>query len=220
MVNVFQGDLDLVTYSLYSKARFLGVDTETGGLDRVGDDMYLVQLCDERGNASIIQVVRDQPAPYLKQLLENPSKVIIMHNAFFDVPFLARTYGIVFKNVVCTLMGARIAEISSESYSLKALLKYFFNVRMDKTLQKQSWADTEGRKLTQEEIEYASGDTQHLVPLYDKIAEVLVQKGQMKFAQEVFDTIPAYSKLILAGKHSMFDIGDFGAARGRKKKTV
>src|SRR5688500_13287011 len=76
----------------YLSSASLGVDTETMGLELQRDRLCVVQLCDEKGRATLVQIAREQldpalpleqRAPRLKQVLEDPRVLKIMHFARF-----------------------------------------------------------------------------------------------------------------------------------------
>ena len=68
---VLQDDLDAKRLKSYLSSRHLAVDTETLGLRVRRDRLCVVQLCNENGLTTLVQIKKYQ-APRLKELLESP----------------------------------------------------------------------------------------------------------------------------------------------------
>src|SRR5258706_10089452 len=75
---------DLPDLSRYTGA--VAVDTETMGLEPARDRLCVVQLSPGDGTADVVQIGREAgPAPNLKKLLGDATKLKIFHFARFDI---------------------------------------------------------------------------------------------------------------------------------------
>jgi DNA polymerase I-like protein with 3'-5' exonuclease and polymerase domains len=157
----------------------IGFDIETSGLDCFNDKIILIQFCVE--NKVYIYDVRnlkDNLIKYVLSLLE--SKTIIGHNIKFDVKFIFKNYGIMFKNLYDTMLSetvinAGIGVLSENTgrqkhkafYSLDSLVtKYANGTGVDKELQ-TIFENNYDIQITPEIIDYCTRDVTFLQTIYD-----------------------------------------------------
>src|SRR5689334_4540855 len=96
---------DLPDLSRYTGA--VAIDTETMGLEPVRDRLCVVQLSPGDGSADVVQIGRDiGPAPNLKALLADASKLKVFHFARFDIAILFKALGVMPGPVYCTKIAS------------------------------------------------------------------------------------------------------------------
>src|SRR6185436_15074328 len=83
-------DLTEEQLQAYLASPELSIDTETLGLQQLRDRLCLIQLCNRAGQATIVQIPRDQVmgstpletrAPRLKRVLEDARVLKVLHFA-------------------------------------------------------------------------------------------------------------------------------------------
>ena len=112
---------------------------------------------------------------------KNPSIEIVFHDADFDLRSLYRDYQWEVNNVFDTRVAAQL--LGEPSIGLGALLEKSFDIKVHKRFQRADWSK---RPLDPGMIDYAAGDTSHLLALRDEIETKLVELGRIEWAREEF----------------------------------
>lgn len=196
---VLAEDLDEETYQIYRKSRYLAVDTETLGLQILRDRLCLVQLCNEAGVTTLVQIKKHQTkqqAPRLRAVLESPEVEKIFHFARFDIASLQHWLGCQVTPVFCTKIASRLVRTYTDGHGLKDLCLELLGVEMDKKQQSSDWAAT---TLSAAQIQYAASDVIHLVAIKEKLEFMLQRDGRMEMARACMDFLPHRVNLDLAG---------------------
>ena len=187
----------------------LAIDTETMGLQTLRDRLCLIQLCDRKGRAAIVQVSKEslarplpERAPRLKRLLEAPQVEKVFHFARFDVAALAHYLDIQVAPLYCTRTVSKLVRTYTDRHGLKDCLLEFLNVELDKTARHSAWSNP---TLTPEQQHYAISDVTLLLPLMDRLEETLKREGRDALARECFAVIPTMARLDLAGFVNLFE---------------
>jgi ribonuclease D len=187
----------------------LAVDTETMGLHTLRDRLCLIQLCDRKGHAAIVQVTREglrkrlaERAPHLRQLLEAPQVLKVLHFARFDVAALSHYLGIQTAPLYCTRTVSKLVRTYTDRHGLKDCLLEFLNVELDKAARHSAWSNP---VLTPEQVRYAISDVTLLLQLKDRLDEMLAREGRQELALECFAAIPVMAKLDLLGFVNLFE---------------
>lgn len=165
-----QGSLNLL-----EKLTFIGVDTETSGLDPHVDELLSVQMgCED------FQVVVDCVTINIqnyKPILENQEKVLIFWNAKFDLKWLFK-YKIVPYKVYDGYLAERLLWLGyppgTHSMSLKTAGEYYLGIEMDKAVRGQ--IVRKGFNST-EAVQYAADDVKYLEKIKDEQKTFLKVKG-------------------------------------------
>lgn len=208
---ILAGDLTEELLQAYLAGPDLAVDTETMGLQTRRDRLCLVQLCDRRMRAAILQVPPDaldpsRPAharaPRLKRLMEDPRVLKVFHFARFDVAALAHWLGIAVAPLYCTRTASKLARTYTDRHGLKENLLEFLDVELDKVTRHSDWSSP---TLSAEQVRYAISDVTMLLPLMDRLEEMLRRQGRADLARECFRAIPTLAKLDLAGFDLLFE---------------
>jgi len=174
-----QQQLDDLAVRLKSE-HTIAVDTESNSLYAYQEQVCLVQF--STGNADfLVDGLAGLDFSVLGDLFADPGIEKIFHAAEYDVICLKRDYGFQFSNLFDTMHAARI--LGMEKLSLANLLEEFFGLQLTKRFQKADWGK---RPLPAAMREYARTDTRYLIPLREKLHDLLSQQDLLPLAQEDF----------------------------------
>lgn len=193
VVFLHQGDLPAeVTFS-----GPIAVDSEAMGLSLIRDRLTLVQMSDGGGEAHLVQLRQEGPAPdNLKRALADPERLKIFHFARFDVAMMMRDLGIIPAPIYCTKIASKLARTYTDRHGLKDAVKEMLGRDVSKEQQSSDWgADA----LTDQQLAYAASDVLHLHDLKAKLDVILAREGRSEIAQSCFDFLPTRAALDLAG---------------------
>jgi ribonuclease D len=192
-IRLHRGDLpDLARYT-----GAVAVDTETMGLEPHRDRLCVVQLSPGDGSADVVQVGREiGPAPNLKALLADPSKLKIFHFARFDIGMLYQALGVMPRPVYCTKIASRLARTYTDKHGLKDLTKDMLGKDISKQQQLTDWG---AEQLTEAQVAYAAEDVLHLHALKERLDAMLAREGRAELAAACFQFLPSRARLDLAG---------------------
>jgi ribonuclease D len=206
---IVKDDLSDELLSSYLASPDLAIDTETMGLHTLRDRLCLVQLCDRKGRAAIVQVSREnllrpllERAPRLKRLLEAREVEKVFHFARFDVAALSHYLGIQVAPLYCTRTVSKLVRTYTDRHGLKDCLLEFLNVELDKTARHTAWSNP---ALTPEQQFYAISDVTLLLPLKDRLEELLAREGRAELARQCFAVIPVLARLDVLGFVDLFE---------------
>ena len=166
--------------SHFSSPARIALDCEAAGFHRYSDRLCLVQLSIP-GQTVLLDPLSADPSPTLKPLLEDPRVEVVMHGADYDVRLLDRDLGIRLKGLFDTQAAASL--LGAPAVGLASLLEEHLGVKLSKKHQRADWAQ---RPLPPELLEYAAGDTEHLLPLRDLLWEKLKAMEREEWALEEF----------------------------------
>src|SRR6476661_2352321 len=141
--------------------------------------LCLVQIC-AGGEIDVLDPLEGfDPAP-LAAVLADPAVEVVVHAGRQDVAILRREWSIEFTNVFDTQVAAGFAGSSAQA-GYNGLLHDVLRIRLSKTASFTRW---DARPLTDEQLRYARGDVEHLLPLADDIQRRLVEKDRLEWARE------------------------------------
>ena len=161
-------------------APLLALDTEASSFHRYQERVCLVQLSDRHRNLLIDPLAITDLGP-LGALLADPGMQVVIHDADYDLRILAKYHGIRVENVFDTLVAAEL--LNEPEIGLAALLLKYQGVQVDKKFQKADWSE---RPLPAPMLDYAAGDTAHLIALRDQLEGRLREKDRWTWAEEEF----------------------------------
>jgi ribonuclease D len=208
---IVQDDLSEDLLQAYLRTPDLAVDTETMGLQTLRDRLCVVQLCDRAGRAGMVQISRESldprkplvtRAPRLKRLFEEPGVLKVFHFARFDVAALRHWLGIEVAPLYCTRTVSKLVRTYTDRHGLKDNLLEFLDVEMDKAARHSAWSNP---VLTPEQVQYAISDVTLLLPLKDRLHELLVREEREALAWECFKAIPTFATLDILGFQNLFE---------------
>lgn len=201
----------LLTY--LANRKFLGLDTETTGLDQFTDRLRLIQLSTEDKKVFIFDhFTLEREILKLQKVLHNKMRVI-GHNLKFEFLWLwslYREYGecLDLSNVqICfdTQLANQIIHNGKPDIknSLAAITQYYLDIPISKEMQVSDW----GRKeLTQEQLKYAAKDVLYLHDLRNKMVyDEIVPAGLLDICKLEFSYLPVASALEYNGIYINLD---------------
>jgi ribonuclease D len=161
-----------------AEARLFAIDLE---FDRdhytYGFDLCLMQVATP-DHCFLIDPKRGVAAEKIFPLLEADDIQKIAHCSGEDLRLL-HSMNCIPQNIVDTEIYAKL--LNYERTSLSAMLQLFFDVELNKKMQKINWNI---RPLTDEQIHYAANDVLYLVPLKNILEKEAVEKGLLNFIVE------------------------------------
>jgi ribonuclease D len=164
----------------------LGLDTEFMPEGRYRPLLCLVQIS-AGGEVDVLDPLAGfDPAP-IAAVLADPAVEVVVHAGRQDVAILRREWSIEFTNVFDTQVAAGFAGSSAQA-GYNGLLHDVLRIRLPKTASFTRW---DARPLTEEQLRYARGDVEHLLPLADEIRSRLDERGRLEWAQEECRVIAA-----------------------------
>lgn len=181
----------------------IAMDCEMTGLDPVNDKLCLAQISDNGENVHLVKFDISKPynAPNLCKLMEDESKIKIFHYAVADAGFMTNHLKITPVNLFCTKMAYRLACPEKTKHSLGNLVPDFLNIELSKEQQLSDWSVP---VLSEEQINYAASDVEHLHVLRTMLLEKVEANGKLDVLAGVNKFIPTLAKLEIAGLGSSF----------------
>jgi ribonuclease D len=157
----------------------LGLDTEFLPEGRYRPLLCLVQIVVGEEVWVLDPLAGFDPSP-LAAVLADSAVEIVVHAGRQDVAILRREWRTDVTNVFDTQVAAGFAGFSAQA-GYNGLLHDVLRIRLPKTASFTRW---DARPLTEEQVRYARGDVEHLLPLADNIRERLEGTGRLDWARE------------------------------------
>src|SRR3954465_15812672 len=157
----------------------LGLDTEFMPEGRYRPLLCLVPIA-VAGEVAVLDPPDGLDPGPLAEVLADPAIEIVVHAGRQDVAILRREWKTTFTNVFDTQIAAGFAGFSAQA-GYNGLLHDVLRIRLPKTASFTRW---DARPLTDEQIRYARGDVEHLLPLAADIQRRLVERGRLEWARE------------------------------------
>lgn len=163
-----------------AREEVIALDTEASSFHRFKESVCLIQIS-TRDKTFLIDPLAIADLAPVGKLLAQPSMEVVIHDADYDLRILAKHHGIRVENVFDTLVAAEL--LNEPEIGLAALLGKYQGIQVDKKFQKADWSK---RPLPQPMLDYAAGDTSHLILIRDILKEKLKEKGRWAWAEEEF----------------------------------
>lgn len=169
------------TLRLVRSSRVLGIDLETTGLSAVRDRIRLVSL--SNGRDTIVYDVFENPlAPVLDALKD---RILIAHNAAFDLGFLFRAGLHDLPETICTYLIAQMLTAGEGSRGfghcgLASCVKRWLGKTLPKELRTSDWSGP----LSDDQVAYAARDAEVLIPLLRRMDDELT-KAELHRAADI-----------------------------------
>jgi len=195
---------ELVEELLIFDKEEIALDIETTGLNAENDEIKLIQIKDKVNNSLIIDVFKTlntinkkEEFWYIITCFLSSVGSILGHNLKFDFSFLYKvgfrcpveviiwdTFIVeqVIQGKKAILKDKNDKEANMlEGYSLKALVKKYLNLELDKQEQKSDWSFK--GNLTQQQVNYASKDVEYLHQIKNMQTDILTGSTLMRIAR-------------------------------------
>lgn len=141
--------------------------------------LCLVQVATDH-SAHLIDPLVMADLSVLWETLSMEDVLVVLHAANQDLELIYNLSALTPQNVFDTQIGAGFAGFGYP-VGYGKLLNQLLGVSIAKT---ESFTDWTNRPLTQSQLEYATEDVLHLLPMYDRLCEILVEAGRFEWAQE------------------------------------
>src|SRR3954452_6009022 len=161
------------------KAGRLGLDTEFMPEGRYRPLLCLVQIVVVE-DVWVLDPLKGFESGPLAAVLADPDIEIVVHAGRQDVAILRREWSTDVTTVFDTQVAAGFAGFSAQA-GYNGLLHDALRIRLPKTASFTRW---DARPLTDEQLRYARGDVEHLLPLADDIRARLEPRGRLEWARE------------------------------------
>ena len=163
----------------------LAIDTEADSFHHYREKICLIQLS-AGGRHALVDPFGSIELGILREPLEDPRVVKILHGADYDVRLLYRDAGLVFRGLRDTMIAARLS--GETALGLAALLDRHLGVTLDKAHQRADWSR---RPLPPAMRDYAIEDTRHLERLEGILGDRLEALGRTAWAREECERLEA-----------------------------
>ena len=162
--------------------KFLGVDTETEGLDFLTDKMIMFQIGDAE-NQFVIDTRHVSIEP-LRKILEDTNIVKILHNAKFDYKFILKGSNIKLENIWDSMLIDQVIHCGKYTirYSLNELCRRYLDVYLDKDVRSQ-FIGLKEQTFKENQIVYGAKDVAYLIQIQKIQAESLKKHRLEKVAE-------------------------------------
>jgi ribonuclease D len=170
------------------RAGVIAIDTEYDSFRYFREKLCLLQIGTEQRIYLFDPLDADLDLAFLGRVFASPEQVKVIHAGDNDIRILNRDYGFEFANVFDTHRAASL--LGSNHLSLSSVIEQYLGVRLEKPkkMQRSRW---EKRPLTEDQLNYAAEDTQHLIPLYRRLYAEIEAKGLQWQAARAFEGIAA-----------------------------
>src|SRR4051794_40485593 len=156
-----------------------GLDTEFVSERRYRPLLCLVQVVvGER--IEILDPLGDLDPTPLAHALADPEVEVVLHAGRQDVALLKRSWNTEFTNIFDTQIAAGFAGYGAQS-GYDSLVRSLLGVSAKGAEGFSRW---ERRPLTDDQIEYARADVEHLLPMTDALQARLRDAGRLEWARE------------------------------------
>ncbi|HEX8422093.1 MAG TPA: DNA polymerase [Pyrinomonadaceae bacterium] len=186
----------------------VGFDTETTSLDPYSGWMRLMQFSAPDGTAHIFDLdcfkngdanglAQNETLAPLRRLLAAPRPVKVAHNAKFDAKWTKHQLGVELGGIFDTLLASQIVSAgeSEDRHSLAAVAARYLDETVDKSEQLSDWSG----ELSAAQLEYAARDAALMLPLRERLIELLKRDDLVRVAQLEFECVMPVACLELAG---------------------
>lgn len=208
-VILVDGDLPLEWYES-AKGTSIGVDIETSGLNKQTDRIACIQIYVPDTGTIMVRNLNNAPMALLA-LLINQDIQKIFHHALFDLAFLMRDYPYIRpRNIADTMIAAKLFDPRKErffhpitgnpSHSLIALVWYYKQIILDKSLATSNWFQ---KKLTKSQLDYAAKDVIYLPYMLAQMEQGM-NSDTLELAHSAYECIPTQVALQLHGYDNVF----------------
>lgn len=185
------------------EAPIVAVDTESNSFHVYHERVCLLQITTSAGDF-VVDPLSVDVRPLGEVLCDG--RETVLHGADYDVRCLKREFGWRLPCLFDTMAAAR--RLGRSALGLSALVESHFGVRLSKAFQRSDWGH---RPLAPAQIAYAALDTRYLLPLRDRLARELEQRGALDDARKEFDRIAAVEP-----RERVFDRGAWRRLKGAR----
>ena len=197
------GDLPAEAVQRFDTPPYVGVDTETSGLDWSIDQLGLVQVFLPALNTVFLLRPTEAPPSNLITLLSSDAWIKVFHFALFDLRFLAARWNVQPSNIRCTKIASKLLSPVQNRHSLADLLASRLDVILSKDPLVRT-SDWTARRLSEEQLRYAALDAYYLPRLIQFLEAELAEQSRLHLAMKCFSFIPTQLQIDQLGSSDLF----------------
>lgn len=171
-------------------ARAVVVDTESDSLYHYHQKICLVQIGTEARSSYLLDPLEGFPIEALRPLLENRGVTKAFHGADYDIALLKAKAGIGVRNIYDTMIAAKF--LGRTEVGLQATLRDELGLTISKGNQKDDWSE---RPLSEQQMQYALTDVDHLLDVVAKQKAALLEKDRLSWVEEECEALESLSGL-------------------------
>ena len=169
--------------SILKKQKIIAIDCEFIREKTYYPIPCLLQIGYDDGAFIIDMQAKDMDFSPFFALMKNKKVLKVFHSGRQDIEIIYNLSGFVPTPIFDTQIAAGACGFG-DSISYENLVKLCCNVELDKSCRLTNW---QIRPLTEEQLEYASGDVTHLVKCYNKIITFLTEHNRQDWIKEELD---------------------------------
>ena len=209
---IVQRDLTEEQLQAYLASPYLSVDTETLGLQQLRDRLCLVQLCDQAGRGTIVQIPRDQvisstPEGDARAAPQAGARGSRKYSSSFTSrastwPCCITTSASTSAPLFCTRTASKLVRTYTDRHGLKDVALELLDVEMDKVTRHTDWASPtlDAGPGPIRDLRRHHADPDHEAARRDARA-----RGAQGAGAECFRVIPVMAALDLRGYDLLFE---------------
>ena len=157
----------------------IGIDTEFVSEDTFYPELCLIQVATSDEMAVIDTIAIQDVEPFWEVLTEG-DHVTILHAGREELNFMLRAVGKLPKNLFDVQLAAGFCSNEYPS-AYGSVVNRFLGHQPAKGEQRTDWRQ---RPLTKAQIKYALEDVRHLLPLYERLQEILADRNRQEWLEE------------------------------------
>lgn len=188
----------LICLNKYNK---VALDTETSGLSPHTCKLYIISCAFEGGEEFVFNCLKldKEDIKYIVSLLTE--KLVVCHNAKFDIKVLQVQTGILLTKLHCTQITETLIHngLGKYYYSLEELVMDYFYQPLNKDIRETFYNSGELNTLTTEQLQYATEDVRFLIPMMERQLVEINKSRQNKIYDLEMKLIPVVADMELEG---------------------
>ena len=160
-----------------SKQSLLGLDTEFDWRNTYLPKLSLIQISSST-KIFLLDALKIKDFSFLRSILEDKNKKIIMHASRSDTTVLSSNLNIYIENVFDIQIAEKII-FNNEIKNYGSIVKNHFNLDLEQSQTNSNWLK---RPISVNQISYAAEDVSFLLPIYSKQLKILKKIGKLNSA--------------------------------------
>ena len=185
-------DEEFVKESL-EEEKYIGIDTEFNWRNTYFPELSLLQISTS-SKILLIDCLKCKKLRFLNKILEDKTKVIVMHSSRSDTTVLNTNLKIKLNNCFDIQIAEKFIN-GGEIKNYGFIVAKYFGYELDKSETNSNWLK---RPLTNKQLEYAADDVNFLIPIYKK------QLKELKKLKKEKEVISEFRKETLLGNQELY----------------
>ena len=185
-------DEDFIKESL-EEEKYIGIDTEFNWRKTYFPELSLLQISTS-SKILLIDCLKYKKLRFLNKILEDKTKIIIMHSSRSDTTVLNTNLKIKLNNCFDIQIAEKIIN-GGEIKNYGFIVSKYFGYELSKSETNSNWLK---RPLTNKQLEYAADDVNFLIPIYKK------QLKDLKKLKKEKEAITEFRKETLLGNQELY----------------